>query len=135
MGSQHGKAEFGPPVVMGTEDIMCRKAHGTSATPVQKNLRWNCDFETADRICNYNRHYAEHSGYFRQKTTFVKKGGEQYEREGKITFYDSNTGKPLFFAPVGRSWNDFLKESDAHGWPSFRDGKRFRHRQEIDFML
>ena len=43
-------------------------------------------------------------------------------KEGKeITFYDSNTGKPLFVAPKGRSMEDFLKESGSHGWPSFRD--------------
>ena len=24
-------------------------------------------------------------------------------------------------APVGRSLEDFIKESQAHGWPSFRD--------------
>merc|ERR1712170_12575 len=36
-------------------------------------------------------------------------------------FYDSNTGKPLFIAPVGRSMDEFIKESRAHGWPSFGD--------------
>lgn len=36
-------------------------------------------------------------------------------------FYDSNTGKPLFVAPKGRDLNAFLKESQSHGWPSFRD--------------
>ena len=36
-------------------------------------------------------------------------------------FYDSNTGKLLFTAPIGRSWEDFLAESRHHGWPSFRD--------------
>mmetsp|Transcript_8121 Transcript_8121/g.12549 ORF Transcript_8121/g.12549 Transcript_8121/m.12549 type:complete len:115 (-) Transcript_8121:76-420(-) len=40
---------------------------------------------------------------------------------GEITFYDSNTGKPLFCAPRGRSMEDFLQESRAHGWPSFRN--------------
>jgi len=38
-----------------------------------------------------------------------------------MTFYDSNTGKPLFIAPKGRSMEVFLKESKSHGWPSFRD--------------
>lgn len=38
-----------------------------------------------------------------------------------ITFYDSVTGKPLFKAPVGRTMSGFLKESQDHGWPSFRD--------------
>jgi hypothetical protein len=31
------------------------------------------------------------------------------------------TGNPLFVAPRGRSWEEFEKESRAHGWPSFRD--------------
>ena len=51
-----GAKGFEPPVVMGDEAIMSKKAHGTSATPVQKNLRWNCDFETADRICSARAH-------------------------------------------------------------------------------
>lgn len=44
-----------PPCVPGSENIMSPKKHGTSDTPVQKNLRWNVDWNTADRICNYNR--------------------------------------------------------------------------------
>lgn len=90
-----------------------------SYSPVQKNLRWGCDYDTADRICNFNRHYAEHAGYF-STTKFLKEAESKAEGE-KITYYDSNTGKPLFIAPVGRSMSDFLKESRAHGWPSFRD--------------
>ena len=35
--------------VMAEESVMSQKAHGTSEKPVQKNLRWNCDFDTADR--------------------------------------------------------------------------------------
>lgn len=31
------------------------------------------------------------------------------------------TGKALFVAPRGRSVEEFLEESRAHGWPSFRD--------------
>ena len=46
---------FGPPVRMGDESIMNPKAHGTSNTPVQDHLRWGCDTQTADRICNFNR--------------------------------------------------------------------------------
>jgi len=63
-----------------------------------------------------SRHYAEHSGYF-EKTTFVE---DAQACEGEINFYDSNTGNLLFTAPKGRSMDDFLKESRAHGWPSFR---------------
>mmetsp|Transcript_7409 Transcript_7409/g.19287 ORF Transcript_7409/g.19287 Transcript_7409/m.19287 type:complete len:200 (+) Transcript_7409:51-650(+) len=108
--------KFGPPVVMGDESLMSPKAHGTSATPVQQGLRWNCDVATADRICNFNRHYAEFAGYW-ETTTFLKdeNGGAE------IQFYDSNTGELLFSAPKNRSWEDFVKESKSHGWPSFRD--------------
>jgi hypothetical protein len=133
------------------ESVMSEKKHGTSEKPVQSNLRWNCDFNTADRICNFvrsflcgtshvyainadvfsdtsaffsfqNRHYAEYAGYW-QTTDFLKYVKENY-KEGEsepIKFYDSVTGKLLFQAPIGRSMNDFLKESQKHGWPSFRD--------------
>ena len=107
----------GPPVVMGDESMMAAKAHGTSAVPVQANLRWACDNETADRICNYNRHYAEHSGYWKG-TDFLK---EESAASGEINFYDSNTGDLLFVAPRGRTFEAFVKESNSHGWPSFRD--------------
>jgi hypothetical protein len=106
--------------VYADESVMSKKAHGTSEKPVQTKLRWNCDFETADRICNFNRHYAEHSGYW-QTTDFVKAAQAVPESEWPIKFYDSVTGKLLFMAPVGRSMDNFLKESQKHGWPSFRD--------------
>lgn len=41
--------------------------------------------------------------------------------EGPRTYYDSVTGQPLFRAPVGRTVQEFIDESKAHGWPSFRD--------------
>merc|ERR1712146_787572 len=101
-----------------------KKAHGTTAVPVQDKLRWGADRSTADRICCFNRHYAEHSGYFR-KTSFLS----QVDKKGMTTYYDSVTGQPLFIAPVGRSFKDFERESKSHGWPSFRDqgssGKTF----------
>ena len=105
------------PCVPGSDDIMNPKEHGTSHTPVQENLRWNCDWATADRICNFNRHYAEYSGYW-ETTSFLSETNGAQE---PVTFYDSNTGKPLFKAPKERSWAQFLKESRNHGWPSFRD--------------
>ena len=126
-----GQKQFPAPVVMGDESIMSTfgnetlvtlfllgpKAHGTSNTPVQQDLRWNCDVSTADRICNFNRHYAEYAGYW-ESTSFLQ---EESAASGEIDFYDSNTGKLLFKAPKGRSWENFVKESKSHGWPSFRD--------------
>ena len=38
-----GKSGFDDPCVMGDEEIMSPKAHGTSATPVMENLRWECE--------------------------------------------------------------------------------------------
>ena len=70
--------------------------------------RWNCDPKIADNICCYNRHYAEHSGYFESKTSFLS---DAKKEELPITFYDSVTGKPLFTAPVGRTLNEFLEVS------------------------
>lgn len=60
------------------------------------------------------------SGYF-TSTEFVDYAKKIDKKGEKITFYDSNTGKALFQAPQGRSMKDFLNESKAHGWPSFRD--------------
>lgn len=41
--------------IMTTEATMSQKGHGTSEKPVQKDLRWNCDWETAVRFENYFR--------------------------------------------------------------------------------
>merc|ERR1719231_1855896 len=107
--------------VRGEESLMSKKAHGTCEKPVQEDLRWACDRETADRICCFNRHYAEFAGYWR-KTNFLKEmAAEGKDKAGEIDFYDSVSGAKLFTAPRGRTFEEFVKESDAHGWPSFRD--------------
>ena len=118
MGNQI-KQVNGYPII-GEESIMAPKAHGTSEKPVQDNLRWGCDFQTADKICNFNRHYAEHSGYsFTNKISWVSELQKNPDQE--VTYYDSVTGKPLFIAPRGRTTQQLINESRAHGWPSFRD--------------
>lgn len=104
--------------LVGTEEIMSQKAHGTTEEAVQEDLRWSCSGQVADRIVSFNRHYAEHAGYWLE-TSFLTENS--IPPEEPITFYDSVTGKPLFRAPIGRSWADFIKESKSHGWPSFRD--------------
>merc|ERR1712178_541248 len=86
-----------------------------------KNLRWSCDWGTTDNICSFNRHYAEHLGYaWTDVITWVGEC-ENLKDGGTITYYDSVTGKPLFIAPKGRTMEAFMRESRAHGWPSFRD--------------
>jgi len=102
--------------IVGGEEIMSQKAHGTSEKPVQENLKWNCDIKVADKICNFNRHYAEFAGYW-ETTDFLN----TVDKTKETTYYDSVTGKPLFIAPRGRSFEDFVRESKSHGWPSFRD--------------
>ena len=101
----------------GDESIMSQKGHGTSANPVQNNLLYGVSEKLADKICNYNRQFAEFAGYFKS-TSFED---AVLAAKGPVTFYDSVTGKPLFVAPINRSAEDFIQESEIHGWPSFRD--------------
>ena len=91
----------------------CANPPSTFSTP----LRWNSDPSTADHICCHNERFAEYSGYW-QSTTFPT---SLPAGTTEITFYDAATGRPLFIAPRGRSYNDFYQESVHHGWPSFRD--------------
>ena len=109
-GAQAGSCSY--PCVPGSEDIMKPKEHGTSHTPVQSDLRWGCDRDTADRICNYNRHYAEYSGYF-LKTSLLQEIKDNGNKE--MEFYDSNSGKLLFFGPKDRTWDEWIAESTNHG--------------------
>jgi len=115
-GTQVVLPKTGGSMVLCDEDTMSKKAHGTTESPVQENLRWNVNRKEADRICSFNRHYAEYAGYWKT-TTFLK----EVSQTEPTVYYDSVTGKPLFVAPIGRTMEQFLAESDVHGWPSFRD--------------
>lgn len=112
------KPKEGEYPVMGEESLMDQKAHGTSETPVQEDLMYGCDRELADKICNFNRRYAENAGYF-MHTKWLSEVDQS--DDNPTTYYDSNSGKPLFQAPIGRTFAEFLAESKSHGWPSFRD--------------
>jgi len=107
----------GGRIQFGDESLMSQKSHGTSEKPVQEKLRYEVSQKLADKICNYNRHFAEPGGSF-IRSTFED---EVLAAKGPITFYDSVTGNPLFVAPINRSSEEFLAESEIHGWPSFRD--------------
>jgi len=75
------------------------------------------DYEMADRICCHNHRYAEPAGYHNSaEVDFYAKLDPNVEH----VFYDSVCGIPLFVAPRGRSFDDFVAESLLHGWPSFR---------------
>jgi len=111
-----------PDIIKGKSgDIMSKKAHGTCLGAVQSPLRWACDWDEADKISCFNRHWAEHAGYWETTQFFIEEGTKTKLKDGKTVFYDSVTSEALFQAPVGRSWDDFVQESLHHGWPSFRD--------------
>lgn len=75
------------------------------------------DYEMADRICCNNHRYAEPAGYHAwSEVDFYAKLDPNVE----TVFYDSVCGIPLFVAPRGRSFDEFVAESMLHGWPSFR---------------
>lgn len=114
--------EAGGTIRYGDESIMAPKAHGTSEKPVQEDLLYGVSNKLADKITNFNRHFAEMGGYFRS-TSFED---VILESKAPVVFYDSVTGKPLFVAPIGRSAEDFITESEVHGWPSFRDQEVWR---------
>jgi len=109
-------------LVYGDDDIMSKKDHGTTSTPVQENLRYGVSRKLADKISSFNRVFAENGGYFDGDTTFEKDVRKIVaDSGGPVMFYDSVSGKPLFKAPVNRSVDEFIAESKVHGWPSFRD--------------
>ena len=82
-------------------------------------LRWGSDPATADRICCNQHRYAEWGGYW-LSTSFPRTVDES---ELPIEFYDVASQKLLYRAPVGRSYAEFIRESTAHAWPSFRDAE------------
>jgi hypothetical protein len=103
--------------LQGDESIMARKGQfGSTASPVQGSLLYGISNSLANRICCFNRHYAEPSGSFVGTSFFA-----DVNKSGETVFYDSVTGRPLFIAPRGRTFAEFERESRSHGWPSFRD--------------
>eukprot|EP00746_Dinoflagellata_sp_MGD_P134617 gnl/MRDRNA2_/MRDRNA2_68477_c0_seq1.p1 gnl/MRDRNA2_/MRDRNA2_68477_c0~~gnl/MRDRNA2_/MRDRNA2_68477_c0_seq1.p1 ORF type:complete len:270 (+),score=30.96 gnl/MRDRNA2_/MRDRNA2_68477_c0_seq1:67-876(+) len=88
---------------------------------IQSHLRFGCtsSMSMANQICCHNSEFAEPSGYF---NAVGGSGGlfGHLDTSGVTTFYDSVCGKPLFHAPIGRSFADWRAESEEHGWPSFR---------------
>ena len=95
----------------------------TALPTMQDPLRWGVDRSEADWVCCENRHYAERAGRWTSTAFLTEHTEATVAASGPITFYDSVTGLPLFKAPIGRSWHDFVHESRAHGWPSFRDAE------------
>ena len=91
-----GADETGP-LVYGSDDIMSPKAHGTTSMPVQEGLRYGVSRNLADKICSFNRAFAEMGGYFESSTSFERDVRDVVSSTGgPVTFYDSVTGSPLF---------------------------------------
>lgn len=101
----------------------CASQPNSCNGPVQEDLRYGVtsDRDTAVSICCHNTDFAEYAGYFESKGLFSR-----LDTNGVTTFYDSVCGKPLFRAPVGRSFSDWQSESQEHGWPSFRSQEIFK---------
>jgi hypothetical protein len=99
--------------------VMRAREHGTCVRSPRSSLRWGADRSLASEIGCFNRRGAEQSGYW--LGTALERYARGLPPDSRITFYDAITSRPLFVAPVNRTMEDFLEESKAHGWPSFRD--------------
>lgn len=81
------------------KDLMYPKAHGTTMQRVQSSLRFGItDDKLADRICSYNRHFAEYAGYFLDQSN-LKDMILSTDRKQPIVFYDRYV---LLISPASR---------------------------------
>eukprot|EP00614_Pseudopedinella_elastica_P024296 CAMPEP_0172630430 /NCGR_PEP_ID=MMETSP1068-20121228/173693_1 /TAXON_ID=35684 /ORGANISM="Pseudopedinella elastica, Strain CCMP716" /LENGTH=189 /DNA_ID=CAMNT_0013441275 /DNA_START=51 /DNA_END=621 /DNA_ORIENTATION=+ len=70
-------------------------------------------------VCCDNEALAEPSGWWKQNSK-LEKQAESAGDDTTIKFFDVSCGKLLYEAPIGRSMDEFVRESIEHGWPSFR---------------
>ena len=63
------------------------------------------------------RNYAEPNGFFSYPDVKLFKS---ISKCGLTTFFDSVCGLPLFVAPQNRTFQDWERDTNDHGWPSFR---------------
>merc|ERR1740117_387933 len=102
-------------VAAASEEEQCRGKDPMSS--VSTFLGMELDYDIADRICCNNHRFAEPKGYHDwPEVDFYSKLDPNQE----TVFYDSVCGLPLFVAPRGRTFDEFVEESVYHGWPSFR---------------
>ena len=96
--------------------------HGSCMNPPMQVLRFGVDYETVDKMCCFNRKFAEQPGYaFITPRTWLEALASVGDT--RVIYFDSVSGKPIFCAPIGRTQGELLKESKRHGWPSFRDAE------------
>lgn len=133
----------------GDEALMDKKDYGTCRHKPASDLRWKTDEKMVHEIGCWNRHYTaattkkdlkferfnsagaavpknywdkymtgEYLDTYKQGTWLedveTMRPGEQ------MVFYDSVTAKPVFVAPQGRTWHEFMEETKKNGKPSFR---------------
>ena len=80
-------------------------------------LKWNVVLKLARKICCNNRLNAEPKHSWELNTEFIN---WLHSSQPKI-FYDSVNNLPLF--KIQRPIEEWIKESQVHGWPSFRDNE------------
>ena len=99
--------------IYGPDSLMDQKEFGTCTERVYlRNLKWEVDPLVTAQINCFNRIYAEKKYSFLD-SPFMEETGE----DGPITFYDPVNLVPVFKAPIGRTWEDFIEDSTEHGWP------------------
>jgi hypothetical protein len=104
----------------GSETMMSEKDFGSCAKAPMAPLRWDASVEMAERLCCKNRLGREPEGYWEKSTNLLGYVADM-PNGVSLTFRDSITGKPLFIAPKGRTWESWLRESNSDGRPTFRD--------------
>ena len=75
------------PIVMGDERLMAPKAHGTTEAEVQADLLYSVNRQLADKICSFNRRFAEPGGSWEKSPL----ASVMSKSDGPVTFYDSVT--------------------------------------------
>ena len=108
-----------PKNILGNNNIMDQKNYGTCICKIKNKLSFGSSLEVANQICCFNRRYAENENYW-SETKFIEELTPYIWSDIPCVFYDSVTNKPLFKAPLDRTWPCFLHETNNHGWPSFR---------------
>merc|ERR1712012_545737 len=96
--------------------------HGTDASCMQSgDLLFGISAEEKNDlgwVCCDNARLAEPKGWYLRETEMenVLQANASALANTPFTFYDASCGLPLYQAPIGRSLNQFLAESGAHGW-------------------
>jgi len=81
-------------------------------------LRWGVGGKMAEEVRRTNRADVEGAGFWQKFLPALERDSAICNQ---ITFRDSATGKPLFIAPKGRTWGEFIKDCQKKGRLAFRD--------------